>query len=1017
MKKGCSMSFSKEEIEEFKSEALELLEVAEKSLLDFDKGNDFKTTFDNVFRCFHNLKGSAGMMEMAELQTHTHELENKLMQFKDSDCFPKETVSHFLRGIDEARRLIEVGSKVQDAEEKTPECAASVSPSDVIPAPETSAPINEEFMAECGEIVERVSAALQLVENGKYTKATIDSLYRDIHSLKGAAYLFSYQNVGDLAHIMESSLEPIRDGTHLPSENLVTALHKCLTSIELEVCCLKKNMQYAQIKTLIVTLTKLLQEATLNLQPVVAKPSLNSSQTVPQTFQKEASTVESVKVKSASALESSLATPQVSTAESIKENEAVTSIRVSVPVLDNLMTLMGEMVLVRNQVLQFANLSEDLSFVNLSKRLNLVTSEIQGELMKTRMQPMGNVINKFTRVVRDLSQDLGKKINLSLQGVETELDKSLLEAIKDPLTHIVRNSCDHGIEGPDVRRQSGKPECGNISIKSFHEGGQVVIEVADDGKGLSCEMLVRKGIEKGLITAEQSKLMNEKEIFGLIFSPGFSTAAKVTNVSGRGVGMDVVRTNIERIGGTIELLSQEGRGTKIRIKIPLTLAIVPALIVRSGKNIFAIPQVKLVELVRIDQSSESKIEFLQGTPVCRLRGNILPLVDLNQIFQNKLENKNPTVANIVILNAEHGTFGLIVEEIHDTADIVVKPLNGLLKSLQIYSGATVLGDGSVALILDVLGISKVAQVCKDETRNKKVENNDGKKISLETQDYILVQTHSPTKHAIVLGYVHRLEEFKTSDIEMAGGARVIRYRNEILQLISVDKHFGYNESSAVTESQSISVVVVVRAGKMYGIQVEKILDTLSTDITISPDMGQQTGIFGHLNMKDELIVVIDPFELIDQAFPHSKPKIAQDMKPIGLSVAKKNRNAIQILLAEDTPFFRKAVAQVLEQAGYSVMVANDGQEAFDILSNSKNPFDLVISDIEMPRMNGFELAAAVRKSSFATSMPMLAVSSKADKKYVQKGLDAGFNVYLEKLKPDLLLQAVGNLIEGEKSSA
>ena len=708
-----------------------------------------------------------------------------------------------------------------------------------------------------------------------------------------------------------------------------------------------------------------------------------------------------------------------------RDSEAATSIRVPVALLDNLMTLMGEMVLVRNQVLQYSNQSEDLEFLNMSKRLNIVTSEIQGEMMKTRMQPLGNVFSKFSRVVRDLSHELNKQVHLNVSGAETELDKSILEAIKDPLTHIVRNSCDHGIEMPEARRAAGKPEAGTINLKAYHEGGQVIVEVSDDGKGLHKDVILSKAIDKGLVSQADAAKLSESDIFNLIFAPGFSTAAAITNVSGRGVGMDVVRTNIEKIGGTVELSSQKGNGTNIKIKIPLTLAIIPALIVKCGNGTFAIPQVKLEELVRVDQaSSEHKIERLHGAPVLRLRGNILPLVDLNKVLNTGGNtNYKDGIINIAVLNGERASFGLIIDEVQDTADIVVKPLNRLMKALQVYAGATVLGNGAVALILDVLGISKIAQVGQEKSKATEMKTDNGKGAD-ERQDYLVVKVNSPTKHAIVLGYVHRLEEFNRSNIEYSGKLPVIRYRDSILPLVSANTQLEYKENG-VKQNDKVPVVVIQKQGTLYGIEVEGIIDTLSSAADIDTAHTTNPAIFGSLNTSEELIVVIDPFEVIRRAFPEESEK-TEPMNSVA-PFTSTNRPLVKgssssvgvkrVLVAEDTIFFRRALKLILEKTGYQVTTANDGKEAFDILNSSDVPFDLLISDIEMPKMNGFELAQAVRKMAKYSELPMLAVSSRAEASCVEKGMEAGFNAYMEKLKPQMLVDMVGDLLSERQRAA
>lgn len=1016
---GVKMSFSHEELEEFKAEAFDLLDTAEKSLLSLDQGAEFRPMFDSIFRCFHNLKGSAGMMELNELQSHTHELENILMQFKGADSLPKEYIGLFLRGVDATRSILngetvnfnfDVNANVEKTEELKSESQNKI---EAVPAtqenknstketsieeskeaePQVPASALGEFLAECDETIERVSKYLQKIENNTYTKETIDSLYRDVHSMKGSAYLFSFNVLGDLTHAMESSLEKIREGTHLPSCDLLNVLFKSVTVVE-------KILSDIKTKSTDQGSAKLVAKAVEALNHVASRLE-EASPEKKQEKAKELVVTPNQQTKSAKS-------------ESPKDNEALSSIRVGVSLLDNLMTLMGELVLARNQVLQYANKMEDLEFQNMSKRLNVITSEIQGEMMKTRLQPIGNILSKFNRVVRDLSHDLGKNIQLQISGSETELDKSLLESIKDPLTHIVRNSCDHGIEMPEVREQSGKPRAGTIQIKSYHEGGQVVVEVIDDGKGLNRTALINKAIEKGIITASQGASLSEKEAFNLIFQPGFSTAAQVTSVSGRGVGMDVVRTNIEKIGGTVDLHSVEGQGTTIKIKVPLTLAIIPALLVKSHNKVFAIPQVKLEELIRVDASSaDQKVEILQGVPVYRLRGDILPLVDLNKILgmQKAPRNYNDGVTNIAVLNADHCTFGLIIDEVMDTADIVVKPLNRLLKSLQVYAGATVLGDGTVALILDVLGISKLANIESENEAGGKLKDKSEQQVHLETQEFLVVQVGSPTKHALPLGYVHRLEEFKKKDIEYYGHQRIIRYRGEMLPLIIADEVFGYNHSE--NEEEVISVIVIQKADLLYGIQVSKILDILSTQERVNPDSSEVPGIFGSLITKDELIVVVDPYVLIDTQFPDvERHTWSSKDSDVSSQIGSK-----YILLAEDTLFFRRAIISALEKGGHRVHAVNDGKEALEALSHSLERFDLIVSDIEMPNMNGFELAKAVRNHPSYSSIPLLAVSSRADKSYIEKGKEAGFDVYLEKLKTDTLLEAVAYLTHGKEGAA
>ena len=546
-----------------------------------------------------------------------------------------------------------------------------------------------------------------------------------------------------------------------------------------------------------------------------------------------------------------------------KKEERVETIRVNVDILDNLMNQVGELVLIRNQVQQVdIQKIENNEFMNLSQRLNIVTSEIQNEIMRTRMQPIGKVLSKFNRVVRDIAQSLDKKIKLELEGTETELDKSLIEAIKDPLTHIVRNSCDHGIEPPAERTKNGKTEEGTVKICSYHEGGQVVIEIRDDGKGLHREKLIEKALEKGLIGQLDAERMSDKEAFALIMHPGFSTAEKVSNLSGRGVGMDVVKSNIEQIGGMTDLNSVTGQGTTLKLKIPLTLAILPALIIRSSNMAFAIPQVKLVELLRLEEGDESsKLEELQGQPVYRLRGELLPLVPLNTLLGKETDEKFKS-KNIAVLRSDSSIFGLITDEIEDSADIVVKPLAPFLKSLEFYSGATVMGDGSIALVLDINGLSTSIKLENRDTFSSSQVMAGEKDVLSLGKEYLVVDIGQKNPFAVELDLVNRLEEFKPEAIEVTGNKRVTQYRGQLLPLINVAGHLGLP-----TLKRNITIhniVVISHEGHLFGLEVDQIQDVFNSTESIDTDIRDRDGILGNLVHKDEVYVVLDVLDIIQK---------------------------------------------------------------------------------------------------------------------------------------------------------
>lgn len=728
--------------------------------------------------------------------------------------------------------------------------------------------------------------------------------------------------------------------------------------------------------------------------------------------------------------------------ENKNNNFSGETVRVQVELLDRLMNLAGELVLVRNQVLQFSSRSENLELLNLSQNLNIVTSDLQEEVMKTRMQPVGNVLNKFQRIVRDIARDIGKKIEIHISGAETELDKTLLEAIKDPLTHIVRNSCDHGLEFPDERRAASKSELGNIFIKAFHEGGQVVVEISDDGRGLNRDKIIKKAIQKELITSQQAEVMGEREMFQLIFLPGFSTAEKVSSVSGRGVGMDVVKTNIEKIGGNVELESKSGKGTSLRLKIPLTLAIVPAMLVRSGTERYAIPQVKLVELVRVDNlggDSHTKIDFLHGNPLYRLRGNLLPLVSLHralagknlevETLQEELQKKD--TINIAVLSAEGHFFGLIVDEILDTADIVVKPLSQFLKSLSTFSGATIMGDGSVALILDVNGISQ-----NEGLESKSKENNSmdvmaggkgNEKVFSDSMEMLLFDATEKGRFAIPLCLVNRLEEFPLSHVEYSGEQKVVQYRGSILPIISLVEYLNLKKESSPEDqvtNDSISVIVTAKANRYFGIQVQSILDVIMVNQQVDDSIKDRKGILGNVVINEEVVGVIDVLDIMDMAIKklcldenHKDKNHKNDSHQDKYKEETPAPEDIRVLIAEDTAFFRRQLKKLLTSQGFDVVTADDGQEAIEILNSSKaGEFNLLVSDIEMPRLNGFELATQVRASNHFTSLPMIAVTTRFKQRDIDRGKEVGFNLYLEKLNEQQLLNGVSSLLNRKTGS-
>ncbi len=576
--------------------------------------------------------------------------------------------------------------------------------------------------------------------------------------------------------------------------------------------------------------------------PTKSKEPTNEPPSEPAIVEKSAApTLEDRTTEIPTAKIKELKAETVKSSTSATDGASDTTIRVDVALLDKLMTRVGELVLARNQILQFQSKIDDPGLQNAVQRLNQITPELQEGVMKTRMQPIGNVWTKFPRLVRDLASMCEKQVRIEMEGKETELDKTIIEAIKDPLTHLVRNTVDHGIEKPEVRRKVGKPVEGCLTLKAYHEGGEVNIEIVDDGGGLNIERIKAKALEKGLISADEAANMPDREAGNLIFLPGFSTAEKVSSVSGRGVGMDVVRTNIEKIGGSVDLQSRAGLGTTIKIKIPLTLAIVPALIVSASGDRYAIPQVNLLELVRLEhQATKPSIEWIQGSPVYRLRGRLLPIVSLRQQLGHCGidEIRQADCLNIVVLKAEDRQLGLVVDRILDSEEIVVKPLGKQLKNVPVYSGTTIMGDGRVALILDVLGLAHAAKILtKNKDRAASETNTSAEGRTKNERSMLVIAIGASGRAALPLEQVTRLEKLPQRMVEQSHHREVIQYRGEIMPLLRLSGHLGQMSLNQTTDL--MDVVVYTHENRSVGVIVDQILDI--AECRFSPSMLDEHG--------------------------------------------------------------------------------------------------------------------------------------------------------------------------------
>jgi two-component system chemotaxis sensor kinase CheA len=692
--------------------------------------------------------------------------------------------------------------------------------------------IVRDFLVESYENLDQLDRDLVALEKEPDSRDKLGSIFRTIHTIKGTCGFLGFGKLESVTHVGENLLSLLRDGELQLRPDITTGLLSLVDAIRemlgnIESCGSEGDAEYA---ALVATLSTL-QQFRFPAPEVPAAPVVEP--TVLTAKPAEVATPPSL-AEDRDAMHADVSSGGASSSEG-RSGVSEGTIRVDVGLLDKLMNRVGELVLARNQILQFTGTLNDAAFLSTSQRLNLITTELQEGVMKTRMQPIGNLWSKFPRVVRDLALQCGKSVRIELQGKETELDKTIVEAIKDPLTHLVRNAVDHGIESPEVRLAAGKPAEGVLRLRAFHEGGQVNIEISDDGGGLNPERIRQKALERGLITPDQALRMNDRESAQLIFAPGFSTAAQITNVSGRGVGMDVVKTNVERIGGAVDIQSQPGVGTTVKLKIPLTLAIIPALIVTCGEDRYAIPQVSLLELVRLEgEQARQGIERLHGAPVYRLRGQLLPIVYLRKELELDASSASDAtdahdVLNIVILRADDRQFGLVVDSINDTEEIVVKPLSQQLKGVPVYAGSTIMGDGKVALILDVLGMAQRARVVsevRDRTLSSRMTRSDEQASDRQT---LLILEVGTRRLAIPISMVARLEEIPRESIEQADQQEVVQYRGQILPLLRLAELVGVTTEAG---DGPLQVVVYHEQGRSLGLVVDRIADIVESNVEI-----------------------------------------------------------------------------------------------------------------------------------------------------------------------------------------
>lgn len=1063
-------------------ESLEHLSDIENDLLTIEEGGaDIdEDLVNNVFRAAHSIKGGAGFMGLTVVKELSHNLENVLGMVRTRDMVPTpEVISILLKAFDKLHDLIQNIHTSNEAD-------VSVHIESLIAVTTGSLPENEKDNVSSIVEVRHPDSGIsflvpkfdvvQAKKQGKYLYIVEYDMIEDIQKkgktpfdvisslLNSGNIIDSKVDIGSVGTLEDdlparipfrllfaSIIEPDMASTlvDVPKErvnHITEAMITDATGVPVQEKPVEKQVAPPSPSVQPVTMASVSVAPVAQPEPVkvVSPPVVEVERVVAapvvKKIQEETREVYAVQAEA------------VETREEARQGDAASksaqsSLRVNINLLDTLMTLAGELVLSRNQLMQGVSASNARATELSSQRIDMITSELQEAIMRTRMQPISNVFNKFTRVVRDLSKDLGKQIDLFIEGKDVELDKTIIEAINDPLTHLVRNSVDHGIESPDIRLSLKKPMTGKIVLKAFHEAGQVNIEITDDGNGIDGDKMADLSVKKGLITEQERSMMSEKDRINLIFLPGFSTAQKITDVSGRGVGMDVVKTNLDKLGGIIDIDSVVGSGTTFRIKLPLTLAIIPSQIISIGSERYAIPQVNLDELLRIPAAQvKDRIEKVGNAEVVRLRGTLLPLLNLAQILgiqktyidpetgeshpdkrmsisdrrsRNMDANMDETpvgsaymksrndedrryrstsAINIAVVSAGSFKYGLVVDRLCDSEEIVVKPLGRHLSQCEGYAGATIMGDGKVALILDVASLARMGNLMTVSTKAMEKEAAKALAVGTDRTSLLLFRNDETEQFAAPLNLVERIERIQSSDIEVVGGKRVIQYRGGTLPLHELSEVAQVKPLPARNQHE---VIVFKISGKEVGLLVAPPVDAMEVDLNIDATTLKQTGIMGSIIVGNFTTLMIDMFDIVKTLNPDWFIERESLTK-----ISKKAPESVTLLFAEDSAFFRNQVKGFFEEEGFKVVAAEDGAKAWELLEELGEKINGVVTDLEMPVMDGFELAKKIKTSSKYGHLPVIALTSLASESDIKKGKAAGIDSYEIKLDREQLVSVV-----------
>ena len=1037
-------------------ESLEHLADIENDLLTIEAGGaDIDEELVNkVFRAAHSIKGGSGFMGLETIKELSHWMENVLGMIRGREMIPSpENINVLLLAADELRNLLSNATTSNDVDISSHiEALTAVASGTGNTKEESEVKEETETGSDTVDIAFPDGKTVFTVpeqdivgarKEGKYIYLIEFDLIRDIHQ-KDKTPSELTDDLKKSGSILECNVDIEAAGV-LEDEGVSDPIPFRV----LYATILDPDMIQALADVADENISELAED--FSIKPLGQEASNETAE--PEVSQQEAAPTKSEVVEPIESPGVVIPTNPATDPGIEKDTKAATAsseanLRVNVSLLDSLMNLAGELVLGRNQLVQAIGSKDNRATEAAGQRLNLITTELQEAIMLTRMQPIGTVFNKFPRVVRDLARSLGKQIELVIEGKDVELDKTIIEAINDPLTHLVRNSVDHGIEAPEDRKQLDKNPTGRVFLRAYHEAGQVNIEITDDGKGIDGERIAASVEEKGLISKDKVAVMSEKEKVHLIFLPGFSTAQEITDVSGRGVGMDVVKTNLDKLGGVVDIDSRPGKGSTIRIKLPLTLAIIPSQIVSIGNERFAIPQVNMDELFRIPAAQvKERIEKVGDAEVVRLRGHLLPLLSLSDVLDitktyidpedgvekqdrrqsiaDRRSRKSPlfkgdqyedendeeanehrnvsdrryhteSAVNIVVVSAGALKYGLVVDTLHDSEEIVVKPLGRHLSHCKGYAGATIMGDGRVALILDVMGLAQMAELTSVEGSDRAAEvAREARTAKSDSQSLLIFRNSEDEQFAVPIGLVQRIEKIKRSDIEEVGGKRVMQYRGGSLPLSTIEE---VAHVKPLADKDELIVIVFLVADREAGLLATGPVDAMDVPVSFDESTLKQDGILGSAIIEDLTTLMVDIYGIIKTLYPHwfSERERIQSSDGSGAT----------ILYVEDSDFFRKQVKSQLEEEGYQVIEAVNGLEGWNLLQQHADKISLVLTDLEMPELDGYGMAEKIKNDDRFAQLPVIALTTLAGEEDIARGREVGFDAYQIKLDGEKLMDTI-----------